>query len=214
MTALVIAEVSDQTVGGEGAFDVLMTAVKAHLEAEFTKSRIKGPEYSTVYLGSMQLAMQTALQFVLKQRTNEREALLLDQQIALETQKVLNAIQEHAVLVAQECKLQAEFDLIVGQTARTAQELLLLTQKTATEKAQTQTIGVDDDSVVGKQKLLYAAQTAGFARDAEQKAAKLMVDSWSVRRTTDEATVADGTNNLNDEAVGRAVDKLLEGVGA
>ena len=68
--------------------------------------------------------------------------------------------------------------------------------------------------MVGKQKALYTAQTTGFTRDAEQKAAKLMVDSWNVRRTTDDGTVADGVNNLNDAAVGRAVIKLLNGVGA
>lgn len=41
-----------------------------------------------------------------------------------------------------------------------------------------------------------------------------MVDSWNVRRTTDEATVADGTNLLNDATIGRTIAKLLAGVGA
>jgi hypothetical protein len=97
---------------------------------------------------------------------------------------------------------------------KTAQETQLLLWKTNTEKAQTVALGVDDNSVVGKQKLLYAAQTSGFQRDAEQKAAKVMVDSWNVRRTTDEGTTANGTNNLDDASVGRAVDRLLSGVGA
>ena len=68
--------------------------------------------------------------------------------------------------------------------------------------------------MVGKQKLLYGAQTQGFSRDAEQKAAKLMVDTWSVRRTTDEAEEANGVNKLDNTYVGRAVQKLLTGVGA
>ena len=75
-------------------------------------------------------------------------------------------------------------------------------------------MGVDENSVVGRQKLLYKAQTDGFSRDAEQKAAKLLVDSWSTRRATDEGTVADATNMLNDATVGRSVKKLLAGVGA
>ena len=87
-------------------------------------------------------------------------------------------------------------------------------QKVITERAQVQAIGVDADSVIGKQKSLYQAQTDGFKRDAEQKAAKLMVDSWNIRRTTDEATVADQTNMLADSVVGRAVAKMLAGVGA
>jgi hypothetical protein len=68
--------------------------------------------------------------------------------------------------------------------------------------------------VLGKQKLLYAAQTNGFTRDAEQKAAKILVDSWNVRRTTDDATVADSNNMLNDVTIGRFVNKLAAGVGA
>ena len=68
--------------------------------------------------------------------------------------------------------------------------------------------------MIGKQKALYGAQTDGVKRDAEQKAAKLLADTWSVRRTTDEATVADATNKLNDATVGRAIEKLLSGIGA
>lgn len=214
MTTLAIAELSAATIEGTGTFDVLMRAVKVHLEAEFAKGRIKGPEYATVYLGSMDMALKSALQFLLEKRKNDLEAVLLQAQIDLEAQKLLNAIQEEQVLIAQKCKLQAEFDLTQAQTERTNEELALLTQKTATERAQTQATGVDDNSVIGKQKLLYAAQTAGFARDAEQKAAKLMADTWSVRRTTDEATVADSTNLLYDTAVGRAITKMLDGVGA
>jgi hypothetical protein len=121
---------------------------------------------------------------------------------------------ERQVLIAQECKLKAEFDYVVSSTAKSAGEIALLAQKTVTESAQVLAMGVDADSVIGKQKALYTAQTNGFTRDAEQKAAKVLVDSWSVRRSTDEATVADGTNMLNDTAVGRAVTKLLTGVGA
>ena len=90
----------------------------------------------------------------------------------------------------------------------------LLGQKVQTEKAQTVALGVDDNSVIGRQKLLYKAQTDGFQRDAEQKTAKLLVDSWNVRRTTDEGTVADSTNMLNDATIGRAVKKLMAGVEA
>lgn len=138
----------------------------------------------------------------------------VEAQTLLVTQQKANAIIESTVLVAQECKLRGEFDLIMGNVLKAAQETALLTQKVATERAQTTALGVDDNSVLGKQKILYQAQTDGFKRDAEQKAAKLMVDTWNVRRTTDEGTVADSVNSLNDVAVGRAVTKLLAGVQA
>lgn len=326
MTALTVAQLTQATLDGTGIFDVLMKANKAHLDAEFEKNRIKGAEYSTVYLGSLTQVMQTALQFLLtkdktalevdlltkqvalaqieiekatatklqieaqtllieqqkanlidelqtataqraklaqetlavtaaklqteaqtlligQQKTNliaeasniPKQGLLIDAQkdvqvqqkdnlistkLQVEAQTLLigqqkaNAIIEGTVLVAQECKLRAEYDLTMGNVLKAAQETSLLTQKVATERAQITALGVDADSVVGRQKALYVAQTNGFTRDAEQKAAKVMIDTWNVRRTTDEATVADSTNMLNDVAVGRAVTKLLSGVGA
>ena len=214
MTAITTADLTSATLEGTGVFDVLMKANKAHLEAEFAKGRIKGAEYSTVYLGSLNQVLQTALQFLLTKQKTDLEAQLLVKQIALVEQQRANAVLEGTVLVAQECKLRAEYDLTMASILKANEETALLSQKSATERAQTTAMGVDADSVLGKQKALYAAQTNGFTRDAEQKAAKVMIDTWNVRRTTDEATVADGTNMLNDVAVGRAVTKLLAGVGA
>jgi hypothetical protein len=155
----------------------------------------------------------------------EAKTLLVDEQAKTEqARNFINPLdptksgsieQERRVLIAQECKLKGEFDNLQSNLMKTAQETQLLTWKVTTEKSQTSAIGVDDNSVVGKQKLLYAAQTGGFVRDAEQKAAKIMVDSWNVRRTTDETgTQGNTTNTLDDAAVGRAVTRLLSGVGA
>jgi hypothetical protein len=208
------ADLTSATLDGQGVFDVLMKAAATHLESEFSKNRIKGAEYSEVYLGAMTQVLQTATQFLLTKQKADLEAQLLTKQIALVEQQRLNAVTENTVLVAQECKLRAEYDLTMANILRTNEEIALLTQKTATERAQTTALGVDADSLVGRQKSLYLAQSDGFKRDAEQKATKIMVDSWNVRRTTDEGTVADATNMLNDQAVGRAVTKLLAGVQA
>ena len=278
MTAITNADLTTKTVGGNGVFDVLMSAAAAHLEAEFAKNRIKGAEYSEVYLGAMTQVLQTATQFLLSKQKVDLEAQLIQKQIDLtqaqidkaasektqvEAQTALinqqktnliaealnipkqgalidaqkdtqvsqqnqiaaqtllvnqqkaNAVAEYTVLTAQECKLRAEYDLTVANVSRTNQEITLLTQKTATEKAQVLATGVDPDSIVGRQKGLYLAQANGFARDAEQKAAKVLIDSWNVRRTTDsDATPADGTNKLNDTNIGKAVQKLLDGISA
>jgi hypothetical protein len=203
-----LTALTESTVEGNGVFDLLMKAATVHLEQEYAKNRIRGPEYATVYLGGLQAVLSTAVDFLLQQRKNAYEVRLLEQQ-------VLNAELEGAVLVAQECKLRAEYDLTMKGVEKATAEIALLVQKLATEKAQTIGSGVDVDSVIGKQKGLYQAQTDGFKRDAEQKAAKLLVDSWNVRRTTDETgTSANTTNHLDDATIGRAVNKLLDGVGA
>lgn len=323
---ITLPDLTTAQLAGTGVFDVLMRAHKEHLEQEFKLGRIKGPEYSTVYLGSLEAVLQGAITFLLQKDKTALEAALLEKQIelaevekqikgvelqialanldkvpaeiallnaqkdvavqqALKTtaeidlviaqteavqlqnqkipaeislieaqtkvaeaqalkvpeetnlviaqtavadgqaaklpsekelvdQQVLNAKQEIEVLIAQECKLRGEYDNLMENKLKTAEEKNLLMWKTNTEKAQTTATGVDDNSVIGKQKTLYTAQADGFKRDAEQKAAKVMVDSWNVRRTTDSATVVDGTNMLNDAAVGRAVNQLLNGVGA
>lgn len=262
MTVLTIAELSDTTIGGSGVFDVLMRANKAHLEQEFAKGRLKGPEYATVYLGSLQAVMQTALAFLLQKRKNDLEAVFLEKQIALTAQQTINAadelitaaaqraklaqeisnlakqelqITQQTLLIANQtanaviegkvleatlCKLKADFDSIMASIPKTNQETALLAQKTATEKAQVTGLGVDATGVIGRQNALYAAQASGYIRDAEQKAAKMLIDTWNVRRTTDDTTVAGVgagstiNNFLGDADVGRAVSKLLTGVGA
>ena len=256
MSEIPTSALTTATIGGDGLFDTLMRAAKAHLDQEYTQNRIKGTEYSQVYLGSLTQILQTSAQFLLEQRKSALEAELMQAQIAETNAKVLlvhaqielakqqklnaenewklldeqkakmqaetkllgqnylNAQVEFQVLEQQVCKLKAEFDLLQEQKLKVIQETTLLGQKVQTEKAQTVALGVDDDSVIGRQKLLYKAQTDGFKRDAEQKAAKLLVDSWNVRRTTDEGTVADSTNMLNDATIGRAVKKLMAGVEA
>ena len=221
ISPLIITDLTTGVVDGTGVFDKLMVSAKGHLDAEFKKGSIRGPEYSQVYLGQVQAILQLSLQFLVAKDKTSLEAdlianqvLLVQAQTALAVQQRENAIIEGTVLVAQECKLRAEYDLILSQTLKSGGEIALLAQKTATERAQTQDIGVDANSVIGKQKLLYQAQTDGFARDAEQKGAKLLIDTWNARRMTDEATVADGVNLLNDVTVGAFVQKLKAGINA
>ncbi len=221
VTPVTLPELTTAQVSGTGVFDTLMRAQKEHLEQEYKAGRIKGSDYATVYLGSMQATLNGAIQFLLEKdkaslaaEKVQAEIALVGAQKALVEQQTLNAVAEHAVLVATECKLRAEWDLLRENVLKAASEIALLNQKLLTEKAQTTALGVDEDSVIGRQKALYGAQTQGYARDAEQKAADLMFRSWATRRTTDEATVADATNKLADVYVGRAMDKLLTGVGA
>lgn len=58
----------------------------------------------------------------------------------------------------------------------------LLAQKVLTEVEQTE--------LVKKQQALYAKQTDGFDRDAEQKALKLWTDLWTIARSTDPDAVS------------------------
>lgn len=140
--------------------------------------------------------------------------LLVKEQTKKIVGETANLILEGNNLEAQNCLLKAQYDLTMLQKLQTTAQTSLIQQKNATEKAQTVETGVDDNSVIGRQKLLYKAQTDGFQRDAEQKLLKTLTDTWNVRRTTDDGTVADGVNKLQDATIGRVVDVALAGINA
>lgn len=169
MTVLITAtpiEVSDLTtasVDGTGVFDVLMRSVKGHLEQEFTKGRIKGNEYATVYLGAMQSTLNAAVQFALQRELQNAEI---------------------SVKESQKCLLDAQFDKTVAETGmvvdlrqKTAAETNLLDAKTINEGKQ----GI----VLDKQALLLVEQAEAFDKDHLAKMQDLRVKEWATARTTD-----------------------------
>jgi hypothetical protein len=134
-----------------------------------------------------------------------KQGALLDQQVVTAQADAINKVREGAVLDRQADKIHAEE--------------LLLRHKTITENAQygdnvTDIVGVTIPvtGVVGKQKLLYKAQTDGFARDAEQKLAKIMADTWNIRRSTDSGLTTAGTG-LEDTSIQSVIVKAKSGIG-
>ena len=60
-----ISDLTQGKVGGEGAFDALMTSVRAHLLQEYEKGRITGGEYTKAYAELVTASMEHATQFLL-----------------------------------------------------------------------------------------------------------------------------------------------------
>ena len=137
----------------------------------------------------------------------------MEEQTTLVKQQRLNAEIENKVLSAQECKLKAEYDLTMANVTRTGEESALLVQRIQSEKAQTKGAVAEETSILGAQYRLYTNQAKGFERDAEQKFAKILTDTWNTRRTTDDATSANTENLLADSYIGAAVRKAAAGVG-
>ena len=84
MSDIKITDVTEGNIEGSGAFDKLQQAFSAHLLQEYKKNRIKGTEYSEVYLGGMQSAMQQAIAFVLGEESAGYQADLLAAQVVTE----------------------------------------------------------------------------------------------------------------------------------
>lgn len=69
-----------KTWEGTGIFDVIMKAVNGNIKVEYDNGRIAGPDYAKVYLGSMQSALSTAMQFLLQEQQAEKQVDLLTEQ--------------------------------------------------------------------------------------------------------------------------------------
>ena len=210
-----ITDLTHSTVAGDGAFDRMMRATKAHLEQEWTLGRIKGNEYATIYLGALQTTLQAAIQFVLTKNKVNLENQLLEQQkekllaeVALLNQQVLN-------LAAEGLNIPKQGVLLDKQATKLDSEIELLEQKTISEKAQVDFTGVEADSMLGRQATVYKNQADGFLRQAEQQAAKIVVDFYGA------AVLADSTllnyvddANLDASEIGKVITKLHAGIGS
>ena len=91
-------------------------------------------------------------------------------------------------------------------------QLQLSEQKIITEKAQTDPSVIKEGSVIDMNNKVLSAQVDGFKRDAEQKAANTLLQTWIVRLNND-AALTNNANMLTDKYVGRAVEKMMAGVG-
>lgn len=275
--AVTIKDFTGGATQESGLFEELMRTVESHTKTQFEANRLTGKEFSTVYLGSLQSAMSSALQFTLTKETTNKQIELLaaqvsgqleqnklivaqtlklasdtaavDAQAALTNEQLLSQQQQTANLIKQGTKLDKENLLLDAQLELTTKQALKLVQDTAlvtqtvanavktgttidrqqdklvaetailsqkkyTEQAQTMDTvnGAAVAGILGKQKLLYAAQTSGFARDAEQKAATIMSNLWSLQRSTDSDTYP--TTGMSNDNIDLTLLALRQGVSA
>ena len=281
-----ITNLTHATIDGNGVFDVLMRTVNAHLQKEWTANRLKGTEYSTVYLGALESTMNTSLQFLLaKDKLNAelaileqqlvnlkveeinatKQGLLLDKQLddlvaatALKTQQKANLVDELLTNAQQRSNLITEQARIAAQTAQIAAQTSLTTKQEVQVIAETLNVPkqgtlidaqkdvqvqqklnleaqklnipkegglVDAQKALTDQKKLteidalltataqrsvLTAQATGFANDAKQKAAEIMIKGFSVVATANDLTeVQSAEYGVSTTNVSAAIGALL-----
>ena len=142
-----LEEVTTKDPDGTGAFDTFMTAISKHLEKEFSQVRIVGADYSNAYIAAMQMALQQAVDFVLKKDqvfisattaqlaaidaaigiikskialiTAQIQAYIAQTQYAGEKLKLSNLHETYITLIAQYNKLCEEVNVQKAQTSGT-----------------------------------------------------------------------------------------------
>ena len=233
---LSIDELTEASLDGDGVLDTLLRTMRLHLDHEFKNNRITGTAYATVYAQSLTAFLQQAIQYTL---SKSKLALELDglraqnQLLITENDKALAEINriatDTAVAIKQGHLIDAQTHEVNARTnqvnAETGLKLPaevthinaqtdLYKQKEKTEKAQIDPSGVLPNSVIDLQNKMMKVQADGFLRDAEQKATKLLVDTWSIRKNSDpDGNPENSTNKLADANIGLAVQKMLQGIG-
>lgn len=225
-TAVEHIEFDDLTegfVGGDGAFEKVMKSLRAHLQLEYEKGRITGDQYAKAYIDMTNLAMGTAVQMVMgrqtaywqtllvREQTHRAEAETITARVSLETAKAQLATARYQAELA-----EAQFVLtkvqLSGEDAKfllTHAQIDMVLEQTEAAHAQHTDTKINGGPVTGliqRQRNLLDQQREAFIRDADARVAKMYLDSWTVRRTTDEGTVVPSA--LADTEINEVMERL------
>ena len=183
MAMLDVKNVTTGTIDGTGTFDVLMQTVFLHLQREYASGRITGDMYAKAYIEIMNNTLAQATQYVVA---------------------AFQATANDDLVAAQIRKINKDIELVTEQ-------IELIDYQGVSEQAKYLDVvnGQVIAGTIGKQKDVYTAQTKGFKDSALQSVAKTMIDTWSVRRSTDEGTLTTPESKLYDGNIGNAVEAML-----
>lgn len=193
-------QVTDGTLTGNGIFDTWMRALGAHLKREYAEQRITGDEYAKAYIALMNNLLNAAVGF-----------LTQDAQLAMAKEKLAYELQ----------LLDAQVNLANKELAIKDKDLALKEKQVALAEAQLKAAeaqykdtvdGQPVGGVLGKQMKVYDAQAKGFKDNALQAATKIMVDTWNIRRQTDESLQTTADSKLYDGNIGNAIAEMFESV--
>ena len=183
MATLDVSNVTTGTIDGTGTFDVMMQTVFLHLQREYASGRITGDMYAKAYIEIMNSTLAQATQYVVA---------------------AFQATANDDLVAAQIRKINKDIELVTEQ-------IELIDYQGISEQAKYLDVvnGQVIAGTIGKQKDVYTAQTKGFKDSALQSVAKTMIDTWSVRRSTDEGTLTTPESKLYDGNIGNAVEAML-----
>ena len=193
-------QVTDGTLTGNGIFDTWMRALGAHLKREYAEQRITGDEYAKAYIALMNNLLNAAVGF-----------LTQDAQLAMAKEKLAYELQ----------LLDAQVNLANKELALKDKDLALKEKQVALAEAQLKAAeaqykdtvdGQPIGGVLGKQMKVYDAQAKGFKDNALQAATKIMVDTWNIRRQTEESLQTTADSKLYDGNIGNAIAEMFRSV--
>lgn len=177
------SDLTTKSLTGTGTFDVLMAALRVHLQKEFESNRLTGEQYAKVYTALTEGAMAQAVQFLLARDQSYWQAVMAQQQaLAAQVALVTSRVQLASAKVELESlKMQANTNKanyaltvlklatenVANDTAQYQLDHLLPEQKNQLLAAITKTTA--ETAVVNKQGSQLDAQTIGVEKDNATK---------------------------------------------
>ena len=131
-TPVNITDLTEGTFTGHGVLDTLLAVQRVHLDSQFEKDRIRGPEYADVYLGSYTATLSAAIEFLLQKERQGLELELLQEQVEATKAQTEGTKAQTAALNAKlplELKyLQAQIDNMTKQAELADKQIALATK--------------------------------------------------------------------------------------
>lgn len=214
-TKVDITDLTHASVAGNGVFDVLMRAVNAHLQKEWSANRLKGTEYSTVYLGALESTMNASLQFLLARDKTNAELDILKQQLVNLKVEEANAIKQGLQLVAQTAQTTQQTSNLLLEAGNITKQGTVLTNQAA-QIAQETIKSAAQTSLITKQELQVVAETLNVPKQGElidaqknvQTQQKLNLEAQKLN-IPKEGALVDAQKSLTDQKLLTEQDALL-----
>lgn len=205
---LTIADLTRGAVSGDGAFDKIMSTIDVRLTREYEKNRIKGSDYSKVYLGAMEAAMQQSIAFLLGKDKAANEAALIAAQVELTEAQVRKTEEEIKLVTQQIAKVQAEIALIENNATKVAEEINLLKAQTSKTYAEVNLLGTQNSNLGKEGNILdYRLSTLLPSENSKLTAEAALI---TAQKETETAKTASTTVDGNTYAglIGAQIGKL------
>lgn len=225
-----IEDITTGDVNGEGAFDKLMMSMKTHLLEQFNKNRITGDQFTKAYIELSLGCLNTSLQFVmgrevanwqllaLKAQAQRAEAEAITAAVNLEVAKAQLATQRYQAEL-----IDAQFCLVKMQLGtEEARQQLTWAQKNLTDEQFETARGATRDTLSTggaiqgmtlRQRNLLEQQKVSYERSDDARVAKLYLDTWVTRKTTDDANLVALPNQFDTASIGQIFQQVRSKAG-
>lgn len=212
----VLAQASQYTLGAEQLNHQILLLEQqteaAKQNVELVKAQIANINADTALKQKQLLKLEEDIALVIEQtKLVTAQTLLATKDIEVKEVQIAQGTAQTALIEQQTTNAVTQGSLLKEQVTKTQTETAVMAQKLVTETAQTEGDSNTVGGVLGKQMKLMDKQAEGFDRNAEQKLAKMMIDTWTVRQTTDGAETAH--NGLVDTEINKVLNKAKEGIG-